>query len=92
MAKPATKKTERKKRESTAPADESKADRFKRVGTPRINKAVKAISVIGNLSGNGYEYTDEQIGKINDALTDAVKVTMAKFVKGGKKDTVKVEL
>ena len=56
----------------TIPKDESKADRFIRVVTPRIAKAMKAIRVIGFCAGAGYEYTPAQVKQIATALGAAV--------------------
>lgn len=62
--------------------DETKADRFVRVVTPRIMKAVKAIKQIGNCAGASYESTPEQIRQIDDALTTAIDLVRGKFVQG----------
>ncbi len=63
----------------TKTAPETKADKFKRLGEARVGKALKTISLIGNLSGSGYEYTAEQVSKITAALENAVTDTMARF-------------
>lgn len=78
----ATKKqaaTPRKKRTPSAPADETKAAKFIRLGEARVNKAVKAIEVIGNLSGGSYEYTAAQVAVIRESLNSAVSDTMDRF-------------
>jgi hypothetical protein len=56
-----------------APENETKRQCFERVGVPRVRKAVKAISVIGNLNGPQYEYTIQDVGHIVDALNKAVE-------------------
>lgn len=71
-----SKKTRRK---ANIPKDESKADRFVRVVTPRIVKAVKSISVVGYCAGSTYEYTPKQIQQIVDVLLDAVEGVNKKF-------------
>ena len=48
------------KRKQVVPKDETKEVMFIRVVTPRINRAVKFISLIGNCAGTGYAYSDEQ--------------------------------
>lgn len=65
------------------PKDESKAARFIRVVTPRVAKAVKAITVIGYCAGAPYEYNQKQLEQIVGALTDAQNELIAKFA--GKK-------
>lgn len=71
-------KKARKPREA-APKDETKAARFVRLGNARLKKTVKSISLMGNLSGSGYEYTTEQVDKIKTALESAVEDTISKF-------------
>lgn len=78
-----------KKKGPTVPADESKADKFRRLAKQRVPKAVRIISNIGNLaSKGGYEFTSEQADKIDGALIDAVKGVRARFTKalGGADD------
>ena len=64
---------------SNIPADESKADRFIRVVSPRVKKAVKAINQIGQCAGGTYENTDAQADQIMEALGTALTTTDAKF-------------
>lgn len=73
MAKKKTRKTQ------TIPTDESKADRFTRVVSPRVSKAVKAIGVIGFCAGSTYEFTPEQVVQINNVLEKAIMALRAKF-------------
>lgn len=41
--------------------NESKAERFIRVAEPRVGRACKAISLIGNFATGDYEYTEQQV-------------------------------
>ena len=41
--------------------NESKAERFVRLAEPRVNRACKAISMIGHLAASSYEYTEKQV-------------------------------
>ncbi len=66
--------------EATGPA-ETKAQKFKRLAAPRIDKAAHAISLIGNLSGSAYEYTQEETTKMFDYLQQVLDDTKAKFEK-----------
>lgn len=60
--------------------EETKADAFKRLAQKRMNVALDKIRLIGNLSARGnYEYTEEQIEKIEAALNYAVADTMRQF-------------
>ncbi len=61
------------------PQDETKGARFLRVVTPRVNKAIKAISVIGFCAGGTYDYTEQQARQIIDELIKAVGNLDSKF-------------
>lgn len=66
----------RKRSKQAIPKDESNSDRFVRVVTPRVNKAVKAIGVIGFCSGATYEYTPsqaKQICKLLHSIVDSLE-------------------
>ncbi|HXV18847.1 MAG TPA: hypothetical protein VD883_02085 [Candidatus Omnitrophota bacterium] len=60
-------------------AQESKADRFKRLSEPRVSNAVKKIKLIGNLAGSSYEFTPEQVSNILTALKTSVEEVESKF-------------
>lgn len=67
------------KKESKIPKDEKPTQRFKRVVEPRVGKALKAIGLVGSVSGSAYKCTPEQIAAINAALTEAVEKTVNKL-------------
>ena len=64
---------------------ESKADRFKRLATKRVARAVKCNDLIGNLSSSQYEYTPDQVEKIIHTMSDHLNAVRARFEKRGKK-------
>jgi len=68
-----------KKNRPAIKAGETKAERFTRVVTPRVNKAVKAIQVIGYCSSTTYEYTPEQVSQICNALNVAIDSIINRF-------------
>lgn len=72
--------------------DETKAERFSRVAGRRIQNVLDAIAVLGNCSDrNTYEFTDEQVAKIEQAITSTLNGTIAKFRNGsGKKTSARV--
>jgi dipeptidase len=75
------------------PEDESRENRFQRLATSRVNKALKAIQLIGNLAQkNNYGYTDKQVLKIRDALEHTVASTMEKFSMADPANESKFEL
>ena len=63
-------------------ANESKADKFKRLAEPRVQSTLKKIKIIGNLAGSGYEYNPEQVATILSSLKTAVGEVEQKFQKG----------
>lgn len=71
--------TKGKRRATSAPANESKSEKFRRLGVKRTTKAIKAIDGLANLAGSGYESTEEQKQIIIGALTDAVKRVQSRF-------------
>lgn len=68
------------KKKSTIPKNESKRDRFKRVVTPRVNKALKMIALVANQAGAAYEYKPEDIESIITVLRDAVTAVESKYL------------
>lgn len=57
-----------------APEGETKAQAFSRLGTARINNAIKAIGLLESLANKAsYEYTSDQIKTIETALDTAVQ-------------------
>jgi hypothetical protein len=55
--------------------------KFRTLGAKRINNALKAVSLIGNLSNRSvYEYSDSDIKKMISALRTAVDKVEARFV------------
>lgn len=64
----------------TITTQELPADRFKRLATARTNKAIKAISLLKNLSNRSlYSYSQAQVEVIIGALVDEVESVQAAF-------------
>ena len=64
---------------------ENKKDNFKRIAEARVNKIIDMVGLLGNLSNTSfYEYTDEQIESIFNAIQHELDKQKSKFVK--KKD------
>jgi len=74
------------KRSTSVPPEETKAERFLRVVTPRVNKAIKSIRLVGNQAGSTYEYTPKQIEKIGLALHKEVDTMIKQYATAGKAD------
>ena len=64
---------------STVPKDESKAQRFIRLANARVPKTLAAIANVSKLTGNNYEYTQEQAEAITTALATAVLAVKERF-------------
>lgn len=61
---------------------ENKRANFKRIAENRTNKIIDQISLLGNLSNSSYyEYTDDQIEAIFDAIQEELDKQRAKFIK-----------
>ncbi|MAZ25121.1 MAG: hypothetical protein CMK41_04990 [Porticoccaceae bacterium] len=65
-------------------------ERFIKVGERRVNNAIKAINLIGNLSNKAnYEYSSAEIKKIEKVLKDELFSTMEKFNSSNNKNLKK---
>ena len=54
--------------------------KFKKLANARVNKAIKLIKLIGNLSNKShYEYTKKQSKQITDALQQELNLVKNKF-------------
>lgn len=65
--------------------NESKAERFIRVAEPRVGRACKAISLIGNFATGDYEYTEQQVDAMFAAMQEELNAQKAKFKKGSER-------
>lgn len=60
-------------------ADETPADRFRRIANPRLAKCQTAIRALGKCSGAGYDYTEEQVETIEKILREEVTNCIRRF-------------
>jgi hypothetical protein len=66
---------------------ETKAEKFSRIATARLRRTIKALEVLENCANTAtYEYTQEQVDRIEQHLTEAVKDTVKAFRKTKKAD------
>lgn len=57
-----------------------KQEKFIKLAEQRTNKVLKAIEVLSHCSNTyTYEYTDEQVKKIFDAIDEELKIAKSKF-------------
>ena len=74
-------------------AREEDRKKFKILAEKRVNKAIKDLSLIGNLSNkSNYFYTEQDSKKILKALKDALDDTRSKFESGGQSENMKFSL
>lgn len=60
----------------------TKKKRFIELANKRVNKALKQISLIGNLSNtNNYEYTQDEVKQIIKALENEIQQCKERFKK-----------
>ena len=72
--------TEKTQGEPDAKENETKAEKFIRIGEYRMNKAVDAIGRLENLANRSfYEYTQEQVDAMFQALEGRVAEIKARF-------------
>ncbi len=68
-----------RKPRAKAPANETPAERFVRVGSARVNAAVLALELVGGLSSPSFEYTEPQMQMALKALWEASEDMAAKL-------------
>lgn len=65
-------------------APKDKRAQFLKIAPKRMSNALKAIGLIGNCaSRSGYEYTPEDVAKMETALNKTVADTMSRFKSAG---------
>ena len=70
---------------------ETKNDKFKRLATDRVNRAIELIRRVENLSNtNNYDYSDEDTRKIINALEDAIRQLKSSFRTNSRKNKFKL--
>ena len=70
------------------PDNESKAEKFVRLGEYRVNKAIEAIGRIENLSNrSSYEYTEEQVEAMFSMMEKRLSEVKGRFAPKQAKDT-----
>ena len=65
--------------------NESKNEKFIRIAESRMTKLLSWIRKLDNLSNKGnYEYTDEQVEQMFNALDEELREVKSHFLKSGK--------
>jgi tRNA(Met) C34 N-acetyltransferase TmcA len=59
---------------------ETKRQRFVRLANARVNRAIKEIRLVGNLSNRAhYEYSPDDVRKLIKALDEAIRTAKSRF-------------
>ena len=67
--------------------DESKSNRFKRLGKQRGERILKDIQLLGNLSNrNNYEYSESEVNKLFGTIEIELRSQKARFLSNRKKE------
>lgn len=63
---------------------ESKQQRFERLAEKRVTEALRRLRLVGNLSNRAnYEYSDDHVRQITDALEAELKQLKSRFRQEG---------
>lgn len=63
-----------------------KRAKFVELAESRVNRAIRDVRLIGNLSNrSAYEYTDEDIKKMFKAIQKEIESAKGRFAEGGSK-------
>lgn len=54
------------------PENETKNEKFLRIATPRVNAIIDKLDILSNCAGSNYEYNEEQVETMFQAIRDAV--------------------
>ena len=64
----------------SASMNETRRQRFKRLATRRVNKALNQLRVLGNLANRSYyEYNEDDINKMFKTMDSQLKAVKGKF-------------
>ena len=70
---------------------EQKRERFKRIAENRTNKIINMIDLLGNCANkNNYEYTEEDVKSIFNAIESSLKISKMKFIEKQEKGKFKL--
>lgn len=62
--------------------DETRRKRFKRLANLRVNRILKDLQLLGNLSNRShYDYTEEEVKRIFRAIDEQLKGSKIRFKK-----------
>lgn len=65
---------------------ETRRARFERLATPRVNRALTSIRLLGNLASSNYEWDEADVFAIRAAIETALEQALSKFERGKKSE------
>ena len=70
---------------------DDRKSKFKKLAEKRVNKTLKSIQLIGNLSNRGnYEYSQEEVSAIFKAIRQELQIAESRFKINKKSDKFKL--
>ena len=69
----------RKMGRKPVPENETRHDRFVRIGTKRVNNAIRQIQLLGNLCSPNYECDANDLALMRDAIIRELDMALARF-------------
>lgn len=66
---------------ASRPVEETKRDKFVRLGTARMNRVLNSIRLIGNLANPAYAWEESDIALMQANIVEALGQTLARFRK-----------
>ncbi len=67
------------KTNTVIPENESKNEKFIRIASPRVNSVIDKLDILSNCASANYEYTEEQVEAMFDAIRNAVDACYEQF-------------
>ena len=61
------------------PENETKNEKFVRIASPRVNAVIDKLDILSNCASSNYEYTEEQVENMFQAIRDAVDNCYTQF-------------
>lgn len=61
------------------PENETKNEKFVRIASPRVNAVIDKLDILSNCASSNYEYTEEQVENMFQAIRDAVDACYTQF-------------
>lgn len=78
-AAPSSRSQGRKLGRKPVPENESRHERFIRLGTRRMNNAIRQIQLLGNLCSPNYECDANDLALMRDTITRELEMALARF-------------